>query len=291
MAGSAAGGTRQNTTAAWLLSAPALAYLAVFFLWPLVNLIKTSLSEKSGNPFLPELEFTGRVANFTDAIDQFGSQMFRSFLYAGIATLIAIVLAYPLAYLIAFRSGRWKNVLLGAVVTPFFITFLVRTLAWKTILADDSIVVDTLGALALTPASGRVLNTPMAVVGGLVYNFLPFMILPIYVSLEKIDWRLVEASRDLYATTGGTFRRVLFPLTLPGVFAGTLLTFIPAAGDFINQRYLGGTNQTMIGSVIHRQFIVEKDFPEAAAISTILMILILSGVLLYTRLLGTEDLV
>ncbi len=291
MAGSAAGGARQSKWAPWLLSAPALLYLAVFFVWPLLSLVRTSLSEKSGNPFLPELTFSWRFANFTDALDAFGSQLGRSFLYAAIATLIAVVLAYPLAYFVAFRSGRYKNVILGMVVTPFFITFLVRTLAWKTIVADGGVVVDVLSALSLTPAPNRILNTPWAVVGGLVYNFLPFMILPIYVSLEKIDWRLIEASRDLYAGSASTFRRVLLPLTLPGVFAGTLLTFIPAAGDFINQRYLGGTNQTMIGSVIQRQFIVEKDFPQAAALSVILMLLILAGVALYTRLLGTEDLV
>ncbi len=290
MAGSAIGGTRQSKVAPWLLSAPALLYLAVFFVWPLISLVRTSLSEKSGNPFLPELTFTWHVANFSEAFDSFGSQLGRSFLYAGIATLVAATLAYPLAYFIAFRSGRYRNLLLGMVVTPFFITFLVRTLAWKTIVSDGGLVVEAMNALSLAP-SGRVLNTPTAVVGGLVYNFLPFMILPIYVSLEKVDWRLVEASRDLYSTSWSTFRRVLFPLTLPGVFAGTLLTFIPAAGDFINQRYLGGTNQTMIGTVIQRQFIVEKDFPEAAALSVILMLLILAGVLLYARLLGTEELV
>lgn len=290
MAGTASGGTRNSKIMPWLLCAPALAYLGLFFVWPLVNLVRTSLSEKSGNPFLPELEFTGRVANYSDAIGNFGNQLARSFLYAGIATVICLVLAYPLAYLLAFRAGRWKNALLGAVITPFFITFLVRTLAWKTILADDSLVVDLLGSVGLTPAGGRVLNTSWAVIGGQVYNFLPFMILPVYVSMEKIDWRLIEASRDLYATGGQTFRRVLLPLTLPGAFAGTLLTFIPAAGDFINHRYLGGPNQTTIGTVIQRQFIIDKDFPEAAALSMILMVLILIGVLIYTRIMGTDDL-
>jgi spermidine/putrescine transport system permease protein len=262
----------------------------VFFVWPLVNLIRTSLSVKVGSPFLPELDFDWRIANYGDAVGTFGTQLVRSFGYAAIATVVAAVLAYPLAYLISFRSGRWKNLLLGMVVTPFFITFLVRTLAWKTILQDDGGFVSTLDAFGLTPAPGRVLNTSWAVIGGLVYNFLPFMMLPIYVSLEKIDWALIEASRDLYASSARTFRRVLLPLSLPGLFAGTLLTFIPAAGDFINQRYLGGTNQTMIGTVIHRQFIIEKDFPQAAALSVVLMLLILAGVLVYSRLLGTEEL-
>jgi spermidine/putrescine transport system permease protein len=280
---------RQSRRAPWLLSAPALAYLAVFFVWPLVNLVRTSLSDKVGSPFLPELAFAWRIANYGASLDSFGPQLLRSFGYAAIATVLTAVLAYPLAYLISFRSGRYKNLLLGMVVTPFFITFLVRTLAWKTILQDSGPLVTTLDTFGLT-ANGRVLNTSWAVIGGLVYNFLPFMMLPIYVSLEKIDWGLIEASRDLYASSARTFQRVLLPLSLPGLFAGTLLTFIPAAGDFINQRYLGGTNQTMIGTVIHRQFIIEKDFPEAAALSVILMALILVGVLTYARLLGTEEL-
>jgi spermidine/putrescine transport system permease protein len=257
--------------------------------WPLVNLVRTSLSDKVGSPFLPELAFAWRIANYGASLDSFGPQLLRSFGYAAIATVLTAVLAYPLAYLISFRSGRYKNLLLGMVVTPFFITFLVRTLAWKTILQDSGPLVTTLDTFGLT-ANGRVLNTSWAVIGGLVYNFLPFMMLPIYVSLEKIDWGLIEASRDLYASSARTFQRVLLPLSLPGLFAGTLLTFIPAAGDFINQRYLGGTNQTMIGTVIHRQFIIEKDFPEAAALSVILMALILVGVLTYARLLGTEEL-
>ncbi len=200
------------------------------------------------------------------------------------------MLAYPLAYVLAFKSGKWKNVLLGLVILPFFITFIIRTLAWKTIFADSSFLTSVFEALGLT-TNGRILSTPWAVIGGLTYNFLPFMVLPIYVSIEKIDPRLLEAARDLYAGGVRTFRKVLLPLSLPGVFAGSLLTFIPAAGDFINAQYLGGVNQAMVGTVIQSQFLVVKDYPLAAALSAVLMIIILVMVLVYTKVLGTEDLV
>ena len=204
--------------------------------------------------------------------------------------LLALVLAYPLAYVLAFKSGRWKNALLGLVILPFFITFIIRTLAWKTIFADSSVITSVFDVLGLT-TNGRILSTQWAVIGGLTYNFLPFMILPIYVSIEKIDPRLLEAARDLYAGGTRTFRKVLLPLSMPGVIAGSLLTFIPASGDFVNAQYLGGVNQAMVGTVIQSQFLVVKDYPLAAALSGVLMIIILIAVLIYTRVLGTEDLV
>ena len=206
------------------------------------------------------------------------------------ATLLAVAMGYPLAYFIAFRAGRLKNLLLGLVVLPFFTTFLVRTFAWKTILNDGGPAVWLLQRLHVLGEGGRLLDTTIAVVGGLTYNFLPFMILPIYVSLEKIDRRLVEAAEDLYSTPTAAFRKVVLPLSLPGVFAGSLLTFIPAAGDFINAQLLGSPNQQMIGTVIQNQFLEVRDYPLAASLSFVLMAVITLGVLAYARALGTEDL-
>ena len=290
MAGTAAAGTRRKITP-YLLSLPALAYLFVFFVQPLWALLRTSLSTSEGSVFDPTLVFSWEFANYSEAFRTYDEQIVRSFGYALAATLLALVMAYPLAYVLAFKAGKWKNVLLGLVILPFFITFIIRTLAWKTILADDSIVTNFLDALGIFTTDGRILSTAWAVIGGLTYNFLPFMVLPIYVSIEKIDPRLLEASRDLYASGTRTFRKVLLPLSLPGVFAGSLLTFIPAAGDFVNAQYLGGVNQAMVGTVIQSQFLVVKDYPLAAALSAVLILIILAMVLVYTRLLGTEDLV
>ena len=291
MAGVASSGRRRSKWAPYAMCLPALAYLFVFFVIPLWTLFKTSLSVNTGSVFLPTLTFNWHWSNYTTALSRYQSEVERAFVYAGIATLIALLMSYPLAYFIAFRAGRLKNFMLGLVILPFFVTFLVRTLAWKTILADDGWVVSIMNTLHLTPSGGRVLSTPLAVIGGLVYNFLPFMILPIYVSLEKIDQRLIEAARDLYSTSRRAFLKVVLPLSLPGVFAGTLLTFIPASGDFINAEYLGSTQTTVIGTVIQKQFLVVKDYPLAAALSFILMTIILVMVMIYSKVLGTEDLV
>ncbi|MEX0663146.1 MAG: ABC transporter permease [Acidimicrobiia bacterium] len=226
----------------------------------------------------------------TSTIDGWGDHFQRSFLYAGIATLLCIAIGYPLAYVIAFRGGAYKNLLLGLVVVPFFTTYLIRTIAWQTILFDDGPVVDLLQSLGLMGDSDRLLATPGAVIGGLTYNFLPFMVLPIYVSLEKIDRSLVDAARDLYSTPARAFRKVVLPLSLPGVFAGSLLTFIPAAGDFINAELLGSPTTLMIGNVVQNQFLVQLDYPTAAALSFVLMAIITVAVLIYARVLGTEDL-
>jgi spermidine/putrescine transport system permease protein len=291
MAGTATSGRRRSRVAPYVMVLPALAYLAVFFVVPLWSLLRTSLSHNTGSVFLPTLTFDWAFGNYGDAFTDFRDQILRSLVYATIATLVCLVLAYPLAYVIAFKSGRYKNLLLGLVILPFFVTFLVRTLAWKTILADDGWVVSALDTVGLLPREGRLLSTSWAVVGGLIYNFLPFMVLPLYVSLEKIDARLVEAAGDLYSTAWRGFRKVVVPLSLPGVLAGSLLVFIPAAGDFINAQYLGGTQNTMIGNVVQRQFLVVKDYPAAAALSFVLMAIILAAVLAYTRALGTDDLV
>jgi spermidine/putrescine transport system permease protein len=291
MAGVASSSRQRSKIAPYLMILPALAYLAVFFVVPFWSLIRTSLSSTGGSVFLPTLTFSWDFGNYVDAFRQYEDQILRSFTYALVATVVCLLLAYPLAYVIAFKAGRYKNLILGLVILPFFVTFLIRTLAWKTILADDGFVVSVLGSIGLLPSEGRLLSTSWAVMGGLIYNWIIFMILPLYVSLEKIDPRLIEASRDLYSSNRRSFGKVILPLSMPGVLAGSLLVFIPAAGDFINADYLGSTQTTMIGNVIQKQFLVVKDYPAAAALSFVLMAIILAGVLLYTRALGTEDLV
>jgi spermidine/putrescine transport system permease protein len=280
MAGTAAGGGWRNPVAPYLLIAPGVLWLLMFFVIPLVTLAQTSLAGE------------GRAwwDGYARAFTQYGSFIVRSFRFSLMATLVALLLAYPLAYVMAFRAGRFKNFLLGLVILPFFTTFLVRTFAWKTMLNDGGPIVGMLVWLHLLPPDGRLLNTNWAVIGGLTYNFLPFMILPIYVSLEKIDRRLVEAAQDLYSNPIRAFGKVVFPLSLPGVFAGSLLTFIPASGDFINAELLGSPNQRMIGTVIQNQFLQVHDYPLAASLSFVLMVIITIAVVAYARVLGTEDL-
>ncbi|KDF02450.1 ABC transporter permease [Mycolicibacterium aromaticivorans JS19b1 = JCM 16368] len=291
MAGVASSNRQRSKLAPYLMILPALAYLGVFYVIPFVSLFRTSLSTMGGSIYLPELTFGWEFSNYGDALSQYREQILRSFGYALTATVLCLLLAFPLAYVIAFKAGRYKNLLLGLVILPFFVTFLIRTLAWKTILADDGWVVHTLGTVGLLPSEGRLLSTGWAVIGGLTYNWIIFMILPLYVSLEKIDARLLEASRDLYGTNRRMFGKVIVPLAMPGILAGSMLVFIPAVGDFINADYLGSTQTRMIGNVIQKQFLVVKDYPVAAALSFVLMALILVGVLIYTRALGTEDLV
>src|SRR6185312_3970518 len=280
MAGTATGSERHSRFAPYLLIAPGILWLLVFFVVPLITLAQTSV-RVTGEPWWD---------GYVRALSNYGTQFSRSFGYSLLATLIALGLGYPLAYFIAFRSGKFKNLLLGLVILPFFTTFLVRTFAWKTILNDGGPAAWLLRQLHLLSEGGRLLDTTLAVVGGLTYNFLPFMILPIYVSLEKIDRRLVEAAEDLYSTPLGAFRKVVLPLSLPGVFAGSLLTFIPAAGDFINAQLLGSPNQQMIGTVIQNQFLEVRDYPLAASLSFVLMAVITIAVLAYARVLGTEEL-
>jgi spermidine/putrescine transport system permease protein len=274
----------------YVLLLPGLAWLGVFFVIPLFSLFATSLQSPLGNSPDDGYYFAWDFSNYATAFQSYGEQFVRSFVYAGTATVLALVLAYPLAYYIALRAGRWRGLLLVLVVAPFFASFLIRTMAWRTILADEGMVVSFLNALHLLPQD-RILNTSIAVVTGLTYNFLPFMILPLYASLEKLDPRLVEAGQDLYAGPFTTFRKVTLPLSMPGVVAGTLLTFIPAAGDYINARLLGSTQDRMIGNVIDSQFIIVRNYPVASALSFILMASILLLVFLYIRRSGTEDLV
>ena len=264
----------------WLLVAPGVLWLVVFCVVPVATLVRASFATTGGSAW----------DGYRRAFAEYGGHVARSFGYALVATALALVLSYPLAYVIAFRSGRLRNLLLGLVALPLFVTFLVRTFAWKTIFNDNGLVVALLGTAHLLPAEGRLLDTVWAVIGGLLYNFLPFMILPIYVSLQKIDRRLIEAAQDLYSDPGRAFLKVVLPLSLPGVFAGTLLTFIPAAGDFINAELLGGPNQQMIGSVVQTRFLVVRDYPLAAALSVLLMVIMLALVAVYTRSMGTEEL-
>ena len=274
----------------YLLLAPGILFLGVFFVVPLGFLAYQSL--ESGNIDFG-YAFTWAWGNYWHAIRDYRAQFIRSLEYAGIATALALVLSYPVAYWIAFRGGRWKNLLLLFIVAPFFVTYLIRTLAWETILSDNGFVVrtlDQLHLLGILGQNGHILSTGTAVVAGITYNFLPFMALPLYVSLEQIDGRMLEAAEDLYASKLHAFLRVTLPLSLPGVVAGTLLTFIPAAGDFINAQLLGSTNNHMIGNVIQSKFLEQTDYPAAAAMSFILMAGILVAVFLYARLVGTEQL-
>jgi spermidine/putrescine transport system permease protein len=271
----------------YLLLAPGMAWLLVFFAVPLGFLAYQSL--ESGN-FDVGYAFTWAWGNYWDAIRNYKGHFIRSFEYAGIATILALVLSYPLAYWIAFRGGRWKNLLLLFIVAPFFVTYLIRTLAWETILADNGLVVRILRDLGLVGSNGHLLATSTAVVAGITYNFLPFMALPLYVSLEQIDHSLIEAAQDLYASKWKAFLRVTLPLSLPGVVAGTLLTFIPAAGDFINAQLLGSPKQHMIGNVIQSKFLELTDYPAAAAMSFVLMTIILVFIAIYARAVGTEKL-
>jgi spermidine/putrescine transport system permease protein len=269
-----------------MLLLPGIAWLAIFFLVPLVFLGYQSLESGSYGNF----QFTWEFSNFTNAFSDYREQLVRSFFYAGLATVASLLLAYPLVYWIAFRAGPWRNLFLLFIVAPFFVTYLVRTLAWLNILADEGPVIGFLRDIHLLGADEGLLYSTFSVVAGITYNFFPFMALPIYVSLEQIDVRLLEAAKDLYASSTQAFLRVTLPLSAPGIVAGTLLTFIPAAGDFINAALLGTTKQTMIGNVIQAKFLTSLDYPTAAALSFILMAMILVALLVYARIVGSEKL-
>ena len=271
----------------WLLLGPGLIWLVLFFLLPLYYMGRVSLLEGSD---LEGFQFTWHFDTYVDAFNNYKTQFGRSLLYAGAATAIAFVVGYPLAYVIAMRGGKYRNALLLLVILPFFTTYLVRTLAWQTILDDQSVVVDVLQTLGLVADDGRVLATTGAVIAGITYNFLPFMILPLYAAIERIDRRTLEAAYDLYANRRQVFLRVTLPMSMPGVVAGGLLTFIPAAGDFVNAELLGSPQQTMIGNVIQSRYLEVTDYPTAAALSFMLMGLLLLLVGIWAKLAGTEAL-
>ncbi|MEP6851207.1 MAG: ABC transporter permease [bacterium] len=288
-------GRRRSSRMAYLLLTPGLLWLALFFVVPMLFLLSQSLQTGSVEQ---GYRLTFRLATYTDALSTFSPQFIRSFVYAFLATLLALLIGYPLAYAIAIKAGRWKSLLLVMVIAPFFTSFLIRTLAWQTILATDGPVTGFFRVthlLSITSGLGwtngdQLLSSPLAVVAGLTYNFLPFMTLPLFASLDRLDPRLLEASGDLYASPAETFRRVTLPISMPGVVAGTLLTFIPAAGDYINSKLLGNPNTTMIGQVIDGQFLRVLDYPTAAALSFTLMVTIVVIVAIYVRRAGTEEL-
>jgi spermidine/putrescine transport system permease protein len=260
-------------------------WLLVLFVIPMIAMASLSLQE--GNS-LEGFQQTFRFANFSDAISQNGEFLIRSFRNAAIVTGIALLLAYPVAYWIAFYAGRFKNVFLFLLLLPFFISFVIRTLAWSFILSDNGIIFGSLKSIGLLPENYRVLGTTVAVVAGITYNLLPFTILPLYVSLEQIDHRLVEAAKDLYASKTKAFLKVVLPLSMPGVFAAVLLTSIPAIGDYINASVLGGPGTAMIGNVIQSEFLRDRNYPEATALALVLMAIMLVGAIVYARVLGTE---
>ena len=280
---------RRRGLTGYLLLLPGGVWLALFFLVPTVTLIATSLYDPAGSLQLG-YRMTWHWENYTGALQDYSPQLLRSLTYALMATAACVLLGYPLAYAIAFKAGRWKNLMLVAVIAPFFTSFLVRTLSWQYILGDNEPVVQTLRTIGLLSPDGYLLATPFAVVTGITYNFLPFMVLPLYASLEKIDPRLIEAASDLYASPVTAFRTVTFRLSLPGLVAGTLLTFIPAAGDFINSELLGSPQTRMVGNEIQDLF-AAGDYPTASALSVTLMAAIVVLVLVYVRRSGAEDLV
>jgi len=283
------GGLRRRVIAAgpYLLLAPGLLWLIVFFIWPTAQMFLMSISSGSLDA---GFKLTGSLDAYTSALTKFPKQFGNSLLFGGTATILDFLIGFPVAYTVAFRGGRYKNLLLFLVIAPFFTSFLIRTISWKTIL-DGPLASFLSDTLHVVPFGTSITGTPFAVIAGLTYNFLPFMILPLYVALEKIDFRLIEAANDLYANRWSAFRHVTFPLALPGVFAGSILTFIPALGDYVNATLLGaGTSTQMIGNVIQSRFLLQNDYPLAAALSFILMAAIVIAVSIYARVLGTEQL-
>ncbi|NCU89887.1 MAG: ABC transporter permease [Actinobacteria bacterium] len=284
-------GLKSRSYTPYLLLAPGLIWLVTFFIIPIFSLASTSTMVRPEGAQIGTYVQELRFQNYVDAFVANQDQYIRSFVYAGIATILALAIAYPLAYMIAFKSGKYRNILLVLVVAPFFTSFLLRTVAWTQILGDEGPIVSTLKLLPFVDDTLRLTATPFAVVSGLTYNFLPFMTLPLYASLERIDPRTLEAAGDLYANGFTTFRKVTVPLSMPGVVAGTLLTFIPAAGDYVNAALLGNPNTKMIGNVIESRFFAVVDYPTAAALSFTLMATILILVTLYIRRSGTDELV
>ncbi|MPY81976.1 MAG: ABC transporter permease subunit [Actinophytocola sp.] len=269
----------------YLLALPGWAWLALFFIVPIAGMVSLSLT--SGN-IITGFHQTFNIGNYTEALNLYSEQLFRSLFYGLSATLIAIAIGYPAAYWIAFKAGKHKSTYLLLLLLPFFVSFVLRTISWKFTLSDQGIVLGTLKNIGLLPTDFAVLNTAPAVVLGLAYNFLPFMVLPIYAVLERMDHRVVEAAHDLYASRLQAFLRVVLPISLPGVFAGGLMTFIPTTADYVNATVLGGPETTMIGSIIQTQYLVNNDYPIAAAITFVLMAVLLIGIFSYARALGTE---
>ena len=280
---------RRRRAAAYGMLAPGGIYLILGFVVPLVIIVYTSLT--SGGLFSSggQLTFTWEWSNYQTAVQDYSQFYLRSILYAGIATTVCICLAYPMAYWIAFYGGKWKATLFMMILVPFFVSFVIRTVQWNFILGTNGLLLGPLKSLGVIPEDVRVLRTPLAVVAGITYNYMPFAALPLYVSLERVDRRLVEAAKDLYATKAMAFRKVVLPLTVPGIFAAIILTFVPATGDYVNASVLGGTGTTMIGQIIQEYFLAKHQYSIAAALSVILMVGMLIIALIYAKALGTED--
>ena len=272
--------------APYFLVLPGGLWLLLFFAIPMIAMLSLSLQQ---GDVVYGYRFTFHWQNYTDAIDGYHTQLIRSLIYAAVGTILLIALAFPVAYWIAFYGGRRKPTYLFLLLLPFFVSFVLRTISWRQILTDEGPVLHPLKQIGVLPDSYHLLGTPEAVIGGLVYNFLPFMVLPIYVALERIDPRVVEASRDLYASPALSFRKVVLPLALPGVFAGVLMSYVPMASDYVNSEVLGSQSTTMIGQVIQHKYLQTSDYPTAAALSFILMAVLLVGIFAYARALGTED--
>jgi spermidine/putrescine transport system permease protein len=272
--------------APYALIFPGGLWLLLFFVVPMVAMFSLSLTQGDVvNGFVQ----TWHWQTYTDAITNYKTQLMRSLEYGLVTTVIQVVIAFPVAYWIAFRGGRRKSTYLFLILLPFFVSFVLRTISWRFFLTDDGLLLTWLRALHLVSANFHILGTAPAVIGGLTYNYVPFMVLPIYVALERIDPRVVEAARDLYASPTAVFRKVIFPLSLPGVFAGVLMTFVPTSSDYVNSELLGSSSTTMIGQVIQAQYLQYSSYPTASALSFTLMAVLLVGIFLYARILGTED--
>lgn len=268
---------RRRGWIALLLLAPGIAYMLLFFVAPFIQLALTSLQMPAETGGIGQYVAAMQFSNYWTAMQEYWPHLVRSFVYALTATIIGLLISYPLAYLIGVKvrsRPMLQGILLILVVAPFFISFLLRTLAWKSILPSELI------------------GTHFSVIFGLVYNFIPFMVLPMFSSLQALDLRLIEAGSDLYASPVTTFRKVTLPLSLPGIVSGTLLSFIPMSGDYVNasREFLGGTSTTMIGNVIESNFLQTQNYPMAATLSIILMVIILVIVATYVRKSGAEDL-
>jgi spermidine/putrescine transport system permease protein len=278
-------GVRARRTPYWLVL-PGGGWLVVFFVLPMITMLSLSLQQGAVDT---GFHLTWHWQTYVDGIRNYHQQFIRSLAYGGAATVLQILIGYPVAYWIAVKGGTRKSMYLFLLLLPFFVSFVLRTISWQFILADDGVLLHPLKHWHLLPASFHILATPYAVIGGLVYNYVPFMVLPIYVALERVDPRVVEAAYDLYASRFETFRRVIFPLSLPGVFAGVVMTFVPVSSDYVNASLLGGSGTTMIGNVIQNQYLITQDYPTASALSFTLMAIMLILIFAYARALGTED--
>jgi spermidine/putrescine transport system permease protein len=270
----------------YALLAPGGLWLVSFFIVPMLAMLSLSLQEGTS---LEGFRQTWHFANYTEALSLHGGIFLRSIRNGVIVTAVALLLAYPIAYWIAFYGGRAKSAFLFLLLLPFFVSFVIRTVSWSFILSDDGIIFGSMKHLGLLPEGFRVIGTTFAVIAGITYNLIPFTVLPLYVALERIDRSLVEAAKDLYASRFDAFRKVVFPLSLPGVFAAMLLTSIPAVGDYVNATVLGGPGTSMIGNVIQTEFLQAREYPEASALAFVLMGAMLIGAVLYARVLGTQE--